>query len=62
MRSAMKTRLPFMRPSTEIPRPAKALVISSPSSATRRAICSSVKRTETWSLMALPGMIRLSPP
>ncbi len=57
----MKTRLPFIRPSTQISRPDRPFVISSPTSATRRAICSSLKSTEMLSFMPCAGtMIRLS--
>jgi hypothetical protein len=62
IRSHMKTRLPFIRPSTVISRPDRLSVIWAPSSETRLAICSSVKRTEMSSFMTgVPTMIRLSP-
>ena len=61
MRSAMKTRLPFIRPRTQISRLPKDRVISSPSSATRRAISSSREEDGNLGLSWLSaGMIRLS--
>src|SRR5512140_320132 len=61
IRSARKTRLPFITPRTHTSRPSKACAISAPSAATRRAISASAYSTATSSLVLTPGSYGIRP-
>src|SRR5512140_3732273 len=61
IRSARKTRLPFITPRTHTSRPSKACAISAPSAATRRAISASAYSTTTSSRVLTAGSYGIRP-